>query len=94
MVLEAIISPLKAEKKPWETFTVGFIYSALAIALSILIFEEQASLVSVFLISIAALPLVYSTFKREETKDMVMDNERGILKEHSKAISFLIFLYS
>ena len=93
MVLEAIISPLKAEKKPWETFTVGFIYSALAIALSILIFEEQASLVSVFLISIAALPLVYATFKREETKDMVMENEGGILKEHSRAITFLIFLF-
>lgn len=57
------------------------------------IFEEQASLISVFLISIAALPLVYSTFKMEEAKDVSMEDERGILKEHSKAIVFLIFLF-
>lgn len=93
MVLEALISPLKAEKKPWETFILGFIYSSLAIILSLWIFEEQASLISVFLISIAAIPLVYSTFKLEEGKDILIEKERGILKEHSKAISFLIFLF-
>jgi len=93
MVLEAIISPLKAEKKPWETFVIGFVYSALAIAISLLIFQEQASLVSVFLISISAIPLVYSTFKLEESKDLLIESERGILKEHSKAITFLLFLF-
>jgi len=93
MVLEAIISPLRAEKKPWETFIIGFIYSAVAIAISLWIFQEQASLISVFLISIAAIPLVYSTFKMEETKDMMMESEKGILKEHSKAIAFLLFLF-
>jgi len=94
MVLEAIISPFKAEKKPWETFIIGFLYSAIAIGISLWIFQEQASLISVFLISIAAIPLVYSTFKMEETKDVLMDSEKGILKEHSKAIIFLLFLFS
>lgn len=93
MVLESIISPLKAERKPWETFIVGFIYSIVAIIISIWIFQEQASLISVFLVSIAAIPLVYSTFKREEEKDISLKSESGILKEHSKAISFLIFLF-
>jgi uncharacterized membrane protein SpoIIM required for sporulation len=93
MVLEALISPLKAEKKPWDTFIIGFVYSAIAIALSLWIFEEQASLVSVFLISIAAIPLIYSTFRIEEEKDITMETERSILKEHSKAIAFLIFLF-
>lgn len=93
MVLEALISPLKAEKKPWDTFFIGFIYSCLAIILSLWIFEDQASLISVFLISIAAIPLVYSTFKIEEEKDISIEKERGILKEHSKAISFLLFLF-
>ncbi len=93
MVLEALISPLKAEKKPWETLILGFVYSVIAIGLSLWIFEEQASLVSVFLISIAAIPLVYSTFKLEEEKDITLEKERGVLKEHSKAIAFLIFLF-
>ncbi len=93
MVLEALITPLKAEKKPWETFMIGFVYSAVAIAISLWIFGEQASLIATFLISIAALPLVYSTFKREEAKDISLDSERSILKEHSRAITFLVFLF-
>jgi uncharacterized membrane protein SpoIIM required for sporulation len=93
MVLEALISPLKAEKKPWDTFLIGFVYSALAIGLGLWIFPEQASLISVFFISIASIPLVYATFKMEEEKDIEGAKERTILKEHSKAITFLIFLF-
>lgn len=93
MVLESIISPFKAEKRPWELFFIGFIYSSAALFLSNWIFKDQASLIMVFLTVMACVPLLYATIKREEKKDTIITGERKILKEHSKVISFLLFMF-
>lgn len=93
MVLESIINPLRAEQKPWRLFFIGFIYTTVGLFLSLLVFEEHASLVMVFLTVFACVPLLYSTMKLEEKKDIEIENETSLLKEHSKAISFLILLF-
>jgi len=93
MVLESIIGPKKAEKKPFDLFFVGFLYASVAMFLSLWIFRDQTSLVMVFLTVMAALPLVYETMKYEERKDSSNSSEYKLLKEHSKALSFLIFLF-
>ena len=93
MVLEGLINPLKAEKKPWEMFFIGMVYASIALFLSLWIFEQHASLVMVFLVVMACIPLVYSTMKLEEKKDMEIEKESKLLKEHGKALTFLIFLF-
>src|SRR3990167_1991307 len=93
MVLESLLNPLSAEKKPWEMFFIGFVYSSVAILLSLWIFRDQTSLIMVFLTVMASLPIVYSTMKLEEEKDMEIDKESALLKEHNKAIAFLMFLF-
>ena len=69
MVLESLINPFKAERKPWEMFFIGFLYSSVGIALSLWIFKDQASLIMVFLTVMACIPVVYNTIKYEEKKD-------------------------
>src|SRR3989338_8511967 len=93
MVVESLLNPFNAEKKPWEMFFLGFLYSSIGILLSLWIFRDQASLIMVFMITMAALPIFYNTVKLEESKDMIMDNETLILKEHNKAISFFMYLF-
>ncbi|MFC2016628.1 stage II sporulation protein M [Chloroflexota bacterium] len=93
MVLESLLNPLKAEKKPWEMFFIGFLYSSIAILMSLWIFKGQASLIMVFFTVMACLPIVYNTMKLEESKDLVIPQERALLKEHNKAIVFLMFLF-
>ena len=93
MVVESFLNPLKAEKKPWKMFFLGFPYSSLGILLSLWIFKDQASLIMVFLTVMACIPIVYSTMKLEESKDLVIDKERELLMEHNKAIIFLMFLF-
>jgi len=93
MVLESLINPLKAEKKPWELFFIGFLYSSVSIMLSVWIFKDQASLIMVFLTVMACVPLVYNTLRLEEKKDMEIDKESRLLREHFKAIIFLMFLF-
>ncbi len=93
MVIESLLFPLKAEKKPWQMFFLGFLYTSIGIFISLWIFRDQASLIMVFMITMASLPLFYNTTKLEESKDMVMDSETLILREHNKAITFFMYLF-
>jgi len=93
MVLESIINPFSAEKRPWEMFFIGFLYNTIALFLSLLIFKEYASLISVFLTTISCVPLIYNTIKKEEEFDMDNHKESILLKEHYKVLSFFMFLF-
>ncbi len=93
MVVEYLLNPFKAEKNPWEMFFLGFLYTSIGAFISLWIFREQASLIMVFMITMAALPLFYNTTKLEESKDMLMDNEAQILREHNKAITFFMYMF-
>ncbi|MDP3765016.1 MAG: stage II sporulation protein M [Nanoarchaeota archaeon] len=93
MVVESLLFPLKAEKKPWEMFFLGFLYTSIGLVLSLWIFRDQASLIMVFMITMATLPIFYNTVKLEESKDMIIDKETAILKEHNKAISFFMYMF-
>jgi len=94
MVLESLLTPEKAEKEPWEMFFIGILYSSVAIFLSFLVFGgEQSSLLLVSLTAMASSILMYNTLKYEAKKDLELEGEGSILKQHSKAISFMIFLF-
>ena len=93
MVLEALITPFRAEKKPWEMFFLGMIYSSVAILISLMIFNKQAGIVSVFLTVFACIPLIYQATKIEESKDRQNVKEFFLLKEHSKALFFFFCLF-
>ncbi len=93
MVLESLISPTKAERHPWELFFIGFIYSSVAVFISLQIFSKYTGLVSVFLTVLACVPLIYMTMKMEEKKDTEGNSEMSLLREHSRAISFFMFLF-
>lgn len=93
MVIESLINPFKAEKRPWEMFFFGFFYCSIAIFLALWVFQTYASLVMVFLTVLATTPLMYYTIKIEEKKDLVIDKESLLLKEHSKALLFFIMLF-
>lgn len=93
MVLEALLKAFQAERKPWEAFFIGFVYATIALFLSLWVFRQQASLVMIFLTSLAAVPLIYNTIKIEEQKDIESESESSLLKEHKKAIYLYSYLF-
>ncbi len=93
MVLESLVNPFKAKKKPFELLFMGFLYASVAIFLSNWIFREQASLIMVFLTVIASVPFIYNTIKLEERKDIKLSSEKSILKEHFHTINLFLFLF-
>ena len=50
-------------------------------------------MVAVFLTVMIAIPLMYSTMKFEEDKDLKINNERALIKQHWKALKFFTFLF-
>ena len=59
MVLENILTAFQAEQKPYKAVFLGFIYTTIAVFLAHMVFRSSASTTMVFLVTIAALPLVY-----------------------------------
>ena len=74
-------------------FFIGFLYTTVAIFLSLWIFQKQASFIMVFLIVLACVPIIYNTIKLEESKDLKIKSEKKLIKEHNKAIIFFLFLF-
>lgn len=90
MVIESLKNPFTAEKHPKHLFWFGIIYTSIAIIISLWIFRDQSSLLMIFLTVMGMAPLMYNTIKYEEQKDMQDFNEKTLLKEHSKALSFFM----
>jgi len=93
MVLETIINPITAERKPWEMIFIGLAYSLVALGLSYWVFHEYISLALVFLTAMVSVPLIYNIINLEEKKDVVVSDEKTLLKEHNKVLSLILFLF-
>ncbi len=93
MVLESLLGPKRAERKPTSLFLLGVLYASIALFLGLWIFKNQASLVLVFLTVMAAIPLVFRTNILEEKKAMYLKGEIKLLGAHSKALLAFIFLF-
>jgi uncharacterized membrane protein SpoIIM required for sporulation len=94
MVLELLLNPKKAERKPWELFFLGLVYAAISFGLSYWVFREYMSIGMVALTAICSVPIIYNIFKLEEEKDELMPKkEHWLIKEHGKALEAFTFLF-
>jgi len=93
VVVESLVSPNKAESKPWDLFVLGGMYAAMGVFLSLWVFQEQATIVMVLLTVMACVPLMYNTLRREEEKDLVVEKQKTLLKEHARVLVAFMFLF-
>ena len=98
-MLEMLLSPRKAEKRPWEMFFVGLIYATVALLLTNWIFSSDSilskysSILSITFTVIFSMPFMYYLIKNEEEKDLKTDSSWRMLREHNKALLALMFLF-
>jgi hypothetical protein len=103
-MIEMLMKPKRAERRPWEMFFVGMFYAAISLLLVTFVFgkdsilKEGSGLLVVTFTVICCLPFMYYIIKLEEGKDVVIDNSGRLVKEHSRAIialmaMFLVFLF-
>jgi uncharacterized membrane protein SpoIIM required for sporulation len=95
MNLEILLNPSKAERNPGELFFVGAFYSAISMILGLLLFGQQTSTMGIAIAIVGIIPLFYSIVKFESHKDSLTggNDEKWLLKQHSKAIVALLFVF-
>ena len=93
MVLELLANPGSAERKPWELFFIGLVYSSVSLLAALLVFRNHAGIAMVFFTTLGCMYFVQKLFKMEEQKDLSIRSELQILKEHGKALSVFVFLF-
>jgi uncharacterized membrane protein SpoIIM required for sporulation len=98
-MLEMLINPKKAERRPWEMFFIGLLYASISVLLVTWVFSQDAVLVKssgilvVLFTVLFSIPFVYYTIRFEETK---IEKGRGswqLLKDHRKAIYAFMWLF-
>lgn len=95
-----LISPRKAERRPWELFFIGALYSSISVLLVSWIFSQDpvlsrnSGILVVTFTVMFSIPFFYFLLKLEEKR--VVTEHAGtfrLLKEHRKAIWALLWLF-
>lgn len=98
-MLETLVNPKKAERRPWEMFIIGLLYAAIAVLvvdfifLKNPVFSKYTSILIVAFTVIFSIPFFFYIIKIEEEKDIKIKSERKLIKEHGRALSALLFLF-
>jgi uncharacterized membrane protein SpoIIM required for sporulation len=99
MVFEMILNPRRSERRPWEMLLVGLVYASLAVLIVDFVFSSDivlakfSGILVVTFTVMFSLPFFYYMIKIEENKDSQIDSSVGLLKEHSKAIHSLLWMF-
>lgn len=98
-MLEMLISPQKAERKPWELFFIGIFYASVSILLVNWIFSNDAVLyrysgiLVVTFTVMFSLPFMYYILRLEEERATKHIGAFKLLKEHRLAIWAFLWLF-
>ncbi len=98
-MLESLINPKKAERKPWEMLFVGLVYASLSLLLVHWFFSgdeilsKYSGVMVVTFCVMFSLPFMYFIIKREEKQDEKANSFLGVWKIHSDAIYAFMWLF-
>ena len=79
-MLESLLRPKTAEKKPWDVFFIAIFFSVIGVVFALQLFPAQASVFSVSLITIMFMPFFQKLFAVEERKDYKL--HKNLLMRH------------
>lgn len=93
MVLEQLVDLAMLEKRTWELGFFGFFWTVFSGALSLYLFPEYASLLTVTFIVILTLPFVYKVISEEEHHYDEGWGEKSLLRAHAHTFSCFLWLF-
>lgn len=97
-MLELLLGPKRAERRPVEMLFVGIFYSLVSLILANWIFGEGVladymGMIVITFVVMFTMPFMYYLLRHEEEKDIKYRGKFKVIKEHSKAISSLLWLF-
>lgn len=95
-MLEAIINPKAAEKRPWKMFFVGLVYASLSLLLVHYLFPRDPLANGMTVVAFCvmfSLPFMYYMIKIEEKKDEDLEGLLHVWQVHKDAILAFLWLF-
>ena len=98
-MLEMLINPKKAERRPWEMFFIGLLYASLSLLLVNWIFAQdsvlskRSGLLVVLFTVMFSIPFIYYTLRLEENRITQRKGSIGLIKEHRHALYAFMWLF-
>ena len=98
-VIELLMKPKRAERRPWEMFFVGLVWASISLGLVVFVFgkdsilREGGGLLLVTFTVICCLPFMYYIIKLEEGKDIEISDSGRLIGEHARAVHALMWLF-
>jgi uncharacterized membrane protein SpoIIM required for sporulation len=92
MVFESILDPHEVRQSAWKMFLMGILSSSTGIILSLWVFPSDPSLSTVFLTTMACIPLIVSVLKLEEKEDF-KKKELPLIGNHKDVLGIIFFLF-
>ncbi|VVB78774.1 Stage II sporulation protein M [uncultured archaeon] len=98
-MLELLINPKKAERQPWDMFFIGAFYATVSLIIVKWIFSgdpvlsKYTGVLVVTFCVMFSIPFIYFSIKNEEEKDLENRGFMNLMKEHSKALVYFMFLF-
>jgi len=98
-MIELFMKAKRGERHPWELFFVGGFWASVSLLLVTFFFandsilREGSGLLVVIFTVISCLPFMYRIIKLEEGKDIEISDSGRLVREHSKAIHALMWMF-
>ena len=92
-MLESLLNPFTAKRKPWEMFFIGILYYSAACFMSLWVFREYASIVTLLFTVVAIIPLVYNTIRLEEQETTRTEPYFKVLLGHFRYFRFIMYFF-
>lgn len=98
-MLESVIRPKEAEKRPWKMFFIGLIYGSLSLLLvnwffsSDPVLSNASGMIVIVFCVMFSLPYMYYMIKIEEKEDEEIEGFLSVWKIHSDAIFAFMWLF-
>ena len=98
-MIELLMKPKRAERRPWEMLFVGAFWASVSLLLVTFVFgkdsilKDGSGLLIVIFTVICCLPFMYYIIKLEEGKDVEIDDSGRLIKEHSKAVRAMMWMF-
>lgn len=98
-MLEMLINPKSAERRPWKMFFIGLVYASLSVLLVSWFFAKDGvlskylGLIVVTFCVMFSLPFMYVMIKNEEKEDEEVDGFFQVWKTHKDVIYGFMWLF-
>lgn len=93
MVFEVLFKPRDIETKPWEMLAYTLLVTWISFIFAYTVFHEYASIITIFLITIAIFPVIHKVLEDQEEIEELEAKQLSFMERYKKIIEIYFFFF-